>query len=203
MSPGVHPPTGQYFFRLDGFTPIACHHAGTTDNDPPCSPGPRGRRTSSMTITSVPGVGMPIESAPDRASMGNGSLHGGQVARRREFGHPVGTADRCGRTLGESFHHRGRDRRATGIEPVEACEMRAGRIPSVHQSDEYGDRSDDKGRPVFEKCVQHNLRLEAIGEDCAAPAERRRAFAPRIPSREIAVPRQICATLNGARMFRR
>ena len=52
-----------------------------------------------------------------------------EVARRRQLRHAVGAADRAAEALRERLDHRRRDRRAAGIEMVEAGEMRRASPP--------------------------------------------------------------------------
>ena len=91
---------------------------------------------------------------------------GREMARRGEFRHAVGTADRAPETCGESVDHRGRDRRAAGIEMDEAVEMRARRAPRWFIS-----AMNAVIAPMMKvgRCSRNassaDLRLEAIGQD--------------------------------------
>ena len=171
----------------------------TTDDDSPCSPGPkrpRARRRRSRRFRASECRSRARRIRVDRYR----PFRGREVARSRQLGHAVGAADRAAETLGESLDHRGRDRRAAGIEMVEAREMRGRRLRSVHQRDERGDRADDECRPMFEKRLQHDGGLETIGQDLrGARREGARRAGSRNRSHGKAARRQRCATRPRAR----
>ena len=131
----------------------------------PCLPGPNGFLASSTTIASVPGVGIPIESAPEFGSTGIGPSAGARWRRSGQLRHAVGAADRASEALREGVDDGRRDRRSAGIETVEAGEMGGRRLRSVHERNERRDRADDERRPMFEKGFEHEGGLEPVGQD--------------------------------------